>query len=71
MNQPKTIEELRQWYIDKNLPPEDVTRFFIGKNILEPKAFGIYENEFHEFVVYKNKADGERAIRYQGPDLPC
>lgn len=68
MHQPKTIEELRQWYIDRNLPPEDVTRFFIGKNILEPKAFGIYENEFHEFVVYKNKADGERAIRYQGPD---
>lgn len=68
MHQPKTIEELRQWYIDRNLPPEEVTRFFIGKNILEPKAFGIYENEFHEFVVYKNKADGERAIRYQGPD---
>ncbi len=66
--QPETIGELQQWYDDHNLPPEEVTRFFIGKNITEPKAFGIYENEQGEFVVYKNKANGERAIRYQGPN---
>lgn len=66
--QPLTIEELRQWYIDRHLPPEDVTRFFIGKNIHEPKAFGIYKDENGDFVVYKNKANGERAVRYQGRD---
>lgn len=66
--EPKTIEELKAWYTDHNLPPEEVTRFFIGKNITEPKAFGIYKNDVGDCVVYKNKANGERAIRYQGAD---
>lgn len=66
--QPKTIEELKEWYIAHHLPPEEVTRFFIGKNITEPKAFGIYKNEVGDCVVYKNKSTGERAIRYQGAD---
>ncbi len=65
---PRTIEELAQWYIDRNLPPAETTRFFIGRNYTQPKAFGIYRNEQGEFVVYKNKADGSRAIRYQGRD---
>ena len=64
---PKTIEQLQQWYKSRGLPPEEVTRFFIGKDIKEPKAFGIYE-EFGTFVVYKNKADGTRAVRYKGTD---
>lgn len=64
---PKTIEELKTWYTAHNLPPEEVTRFFIGKNYTQPKAFGIYE-ENGEFIVYKNKADGTRAVRYQGRD---
>ena len=66
--QPKTIEELRAWYIAHHLPPEEITRFFIGKDIREPKAFGIYRNGNGDFVVYKNKSTGERAIRYQGSD---
>lgn len=66
--QPATIEELRQWYVKHNLPPEEVTRFFIGKDIREPKAFGIYKNDRGECVVYKNKSTGERAVRYQGTD---
>lgn len=66
--QPATIEELRQWYADRHLPPEQVTRFFIGKDIREPKAFGIYKDGNGNFVVYKNKANGERAVRYQGRD---
>lgn len=65
--EPRTIEELRQWYIGHNLPPENVTRFFVGKNIREPKAFGIYEED-GIFTVYKNKDTGERVIRYQGPN---
>lgn len=69
VNETKTIEELKQWYIDAHLPPENITRFFIGKNCKEKKAFGIYKdtNTGH-FVVYKNKANGVRAIRYEGFD---
>ena len=66
--QPKTIEELRAWYIAHHLPPEEITRFFIGKNITEPKAFGIYRDSYGDFVVYKNKSTGERAVRYKGAD---
>ena len=66
--QPKTIEELQVWYNAHHLPPEEVTRFFIGKNITEPKAFGIYKNFNGDCVVYKNKSTGERVIRYQGAD---
>lgn len=66
--QPKTIEDLKAWYEAHNLPPEEITRFFIGKNITEPKAFGIYKKENGDCVVYKNKSTGERAIRYQGAD---
>ena len=66
---PTTIEELEQWYKDHNLPPYEVTRFFIGIDKKEPKAFGIYkDNKTGKFVVYKNKDTGERAIRYEGKD---
>lgn len=66
--QPKTIEELQAWYTAHHLPPEEITRFFIGKNITEPKAFGIYKDGNGDFVVYKNKSTGERAVRYKGAD---
>ena len=66
---PKTIEELKQWYIDHNLPDENITRFFIGKDIKEARAFGIYKDDSTgNFVVYKNKDTGVRAIRYEGKD---
>ena len=42
---PKTIEELKQWYVNHHLPPEETTRFFIGRNYQQPRAFGIYQNE--------------------------
>ena len=64
---PKTIEELAQWYKDRNLPPYETTRFFIGIDYTAPKAFGIYRDG-NEIVVYKNKDTGERAIRYRGTD---
>ena len=66
--QPKTIGELQAWYVAHHLPPEEITRFFIGKNITEPKAFGIYKDSNGDCVVYKNKSTGERAIRYKGSD---
>ena len=58
---------MQGWYKAKKLPSENVTRFFVGKNIKEPKAFGIYQDG-DDFIVYKNKANGQRAIQYQGPD---
>lgn len=68
-DQPLTIAELKRWYESKGLPPENVTRFFIGKNVREPRAFGIYFDEnTGNFVVYKNKDSGARAVRYEGTD---
>lgn len=64
---PTTIEELQQWYRDRNLPGEDVTKFYIGKNVQVPGAYGIYR-EYTDVVLYKNRADGTRAIRYKGSD---
>ena len=65
---PKTIEELQQWYKNRNLPAPEVTRFFIGVDYKEPRAFGIYKDDNGDFIVYKNKGDGSRAVRYQGKD---
>ncbi len=65
---PRTIEQLKEWYAARHLPPEEVTRFFIGKDYRQPRAFGIYKDENDDFIVYKNKDTGERAIRYKGRD---
>ncbi len=64
---PKTIDELR-WFCDDHDIPAREMRFFIGEDFKEPKAFGIYQDAEGEFVVYKNKSDGSRAVRYKGPD---
>lgn len=64
---PKTIQELKEWAKAHNLPLEKM-RFFIGEDYREPRAFGIYEKSPGYFVVYKNKGNGERAIRYEGKD---
>lgn len=64
---PKTIEELKEWYVARNLPPYETTRFFIGEDYKGAKAFGIFRDG-DEFTVYKNKADGSRAVRYKGKD---
>lgn len=68
-DQPITIEQLKKWYEDRGLPPYNVTRFFIGEDYKEPRAFGIFKNEDTGVcTVYKNKDNGERAIRYEGTD---
>ena len=64
---PKTIEELKQYCEANGFTPER-TRFFIGEDYKKPRAFGIYKDDAGEFVVYKNKADGSRAVRYRGKD---
>ena len=63
---PKTIGELRAFCTGKGMPL-DKMRFFIGVDERSPRAFGIYR-EGSDFIVYKNKSDGTRAIRYRGPD---
>ena len=66
---PKTIEELKKWYIDHHLPDENTTRFFIGRDYSGPRAFGIYKDQSSgKFIVYKNKSDGTRVTRYSGTD---
>lgn len=64
---PHTIEELRAYCESQGFTPER-TRFFIGVDYKEPRAFGIYKDDAGEFVVYKNKANGQRAVRYRGKD---
>lgn len=63
---PKTIEELKEYCAERGMPLLKM-RFFIGEDYRNPKAFGIYRDG-ENFIVYKNKANGQRAIRYQGPD---
>ena len=63
---PKTIDELKEYAKENNLPLKQM-RFFIGEDYKEPKAFGIFEKD-GIFTVYKNKANGERAVRYRGTD---
>lgn len=64
---PDTIEEL-QAFCAAHKMPLDAMRFFIGEDFKGAKAFGIFKREDGTCVVYKNKADGSRAIRYEGPD---
>lgn len=64
---PQTIEELKAFAAAHNLPLQKM-RFFIGEDYKGAKAFGIYKDEDGRFVVYKNKADGTRAVRYRGGD---
>lgn len=46
-----------------------MTSFFIGENYKEKIDFGIFYDEVSgNYVVYKNKDDGSRAIRYEGKD---
>ncbi len=63
---PKTIDELKEYCAERGMPLLRM-RFFIGEDYRQPRAFGIYRDG-DKVVVYKNKSDGSRAIRYQGPD---
>lgn len=65
---PQTIDELRA-YCAKNNLPLDRMHVHIAEDYKAPKAFGIYKDDSTgHFVVYKNKANGQRAIRYEGTD---
>ena len=65
---PQTIEELKAWAVKHNVPLRQM-QTYIGENYTGAKAFGIYKDEITgNYIVYKNKADGTRAVRYEGPD---
>ena len=64
---PKTIEELQEYCAERGMPLLRM-RFFIGQDYKRPKAFGIFKDADGKVTVYKNKANGERAIRYSGYD---
>lgn len=66
MAHPDSIEALKDYCAAKGMPLEKM-RFFIDQDYRQPRAFGIYRDG-DSVVVYKNKADGSRAVRYQGPD---
>lgn len=67
-DQPLTIEQFVDWYKSKSLPPYEVTRFFIGVDYKEPRAFGIYKEPGGKCIVYMNTDKGNRKIRYEGYD---
>ena len=63
---PKTIEELKQYCVDNKVPTAQM-HFHIGEDYKGAKAFGIYRDG-ENVIVYKNKSDGSRAVRYNGKD---
>lgn len=63
---PKTMEQLKAFCAEKGMDLPKM-RFFIDEDYRQPRAFGIYKDG-ENFVVYKNKDDGSRAIRYRGTD---
>ena len=64
---PTTIDELKSFCTAHNMPLEKM-RFFIGEDYKGARAFGIFKDGSGDFVVYKNKDNGQRAVRYKGKD---
>ena len=65
MNDVHSVQELIERTRDM---PLEKMRFFINEDKREPRCFGIYHDDAKDrWVVYKNKADGSRAVRYSGP----
>ena len=66
MDKVNSVQELIERTQDM---PLEKMRFFINEDKKEARCFGIYqEPDTGHWVVYKNKADGSRAVRYSGPD---
>jgi len=63
---PRTIEQLQDFCAYNEMPLERM-RFFVGEDYREARAFGVYRED-RRFVVYKNRSDGSRVVRYDGPD---
>ena len=68
MDRVNSVAELLEKAQERGMPLEKM-RFFINQDMKEPRCFGIYqEPDTGHWIVYKNKADGSRAVRYAGPD---
>jgi len=61
---PRTMEELKAFAATHKLPPE---HFCVGEDSSAPKVFGMFWDKDGNFVVYKNRSGGQRAVRYRGP----
>ena len=67
-NAPQTMYELRKFADAVGISLERL-HFHLGEDYKGRCAFGMYRDEkTGNFVVYKNKDNGKRAIRYEGPD---
>ena len=65
---PQTVYELRMFAETVGISLERL-HFHLGEDYKGRCAFGIYKDEkTGNYVVYKNKDNGKRAIRYNGPD---
>ena len=65
---PQTMYELRKFAETVGISLERL-HFHLGEDYKGRCAFGIYRDEKSgNYVVYKNKDNGKRAIRYEGPD---
>lgn len=64
---PKTLRELELLLEENRLSPNDI-RLHIREDYPGPLCCGIFQDAEGNFVVYKNRIDGSRVVRYQGPD---
>lgn len=65
---PQTMYELRKFADAVGISLERI-HFHLGEDYKGRCAFGMYRDEkTGNYVVYKNKDNGKRAIRYEGPD---
>lgn len=63
---PETIQELKDYCAVQKIPLQ-LLHIHIGDNYTGPKAIGIYRDG-ENVIVYKNKTDGSRFVRYKGSD---
>ena len=64
-NVPDTVEALQN-FCDKRKIHLHKLHFHLMEDYKQPKAYGLYQNEGGQYIVYKNHASGEREISYSG-----
>lgn len=65
-NKVNTLEGLKAYCTRRKVPLKGM-HIHLDEDYREPKAYGIYKDG-DNFIVYKNKSDGTRSIRYEGKD---
>ncbi len=63
----RSIQEIKEQAEILGMPLEKM-HFYVGEDSKSPKCFGIYKDAQGNTVVYKNKSDGSRSVRYRGKD---